>query len=514
MTRQGDYYRLLVYANRGCSNRHVSAEGFVVVILSWIKFTVVGAVLLGGPWLFGAWEMWWFWGFTAVICLGAILTGLQLILGRRNEAPLLSRQAVIVLLSMLPFVVYAIIRWSMADVFMSAERSVMLHLTAIIVGLEIIIGLNSRQRRLLFLMIFVNLLCLGIYGLVNHLVWKSTHVLWVPRYPQYAGRATGTYFCPDHFAGIMELLLCISLGGLFARRISGWIKIGCGIGVAVAVSGVVLSQSRGGMMTLVVIFAAAMVLGVAQWPKAVRWYLRLIAGSAALLMLIGMVMFGGSAVNRIATYGGGWGKAGREKLEVRSQKLEGGMQEVGEQAAAGRVEVMVLKAKVVLDALSRTSRGRMYGGAWRAWQSAPWFGIGPGMHQNLWPQFAATADGDREQGIWPTLTNDNFHSYEVHSDWLQLLEEYGAAGIALFIIPLGVICFFLVAGIRREEQIWRRGSEPDDEMQFVYVLGGILAVAAMGFHSFGDFNLQMPATVWVLAAMLALGVGGRTTNED
>jgi hypothetical protein len=478
-----------------------------VVILSWIKFAVIGAVLVLGPWMFGAWEMWWFWGFTAVICLGAVLTGLQMIFGGRNETPLLSRQAAIVLLSMLPFVVYAIVRWSMADVFMSAERSVLLHLTAIIVGLEIIIGLDSRQRRLLFLVILVNLLCLGIYGLVNHLGWDSTHVLWVPRYPQYAGRAMGTYFCPDHFAGIMELLLCISLGGLLARRISGWIKIGCGVGVAAAVSGVVLSQSRGGMMTLVVIFAGAMVWGVAQWPGAVRRNLRLIAGASALLLLIGMIQFGGSAVDRIAKYGGGWGKAGRAEIG-------GPGSEVGDREgkAQGRVEVMVLKAGVVLDALSRTSRGRMYGGARRAWQSAPWFGIGPGMHQNLWPQFAATADGDREQGIWPTLINDNFHSYEVHSDWLQLLEEYGTVGVVLFMIPLGVICFFLVVSIRREELQWRHGREPDDEMQFVYILSGLLALTAMGFHSFGDFNMQMPATVWILAAIPALGVGGRATD--
>jgi len=35
------------------------------------------------------------------------------------------------------------------------------------------------------------------------------------------------------------------------------------------------------------------------------------------------------------------------------------------------------------------------------------------------------------------------------------------------------------------------------------VLGGVLACVCMGFHSLGDFNLQIPATAWLLAAILA-----------
>ena len=76
----------------------------------------------------------------------------------------------------------------------------------------------------------------------------------------------------------------------------------------------------------------------------------------------------------------------------------------------------------------------MIGGAIRAWQAAPVWGVGAGMHQNIWPHVAASGDGDRGKGIWPTLVNDKFHSYEVHSDWIQLLEEYGLVGLILFLI--------------------------------------------------------------------------------
>jgi len=147
----------------------------------------------------------------------------------------------------------------------------------------------------------------------------------------------------------------------------------------------------------------------------------------------------------------------------------------------------------------------MYGGAVRAWRTAPVWGIGPGMHQNLWPHFAATGDGDRSAGKWPTLRNDSFHSYAVHSDWLQLCEEYGVVGLLLLLVPMGVVVGLLLAEIRREERArrcadWQElGSGHHD-----LTLSGTFALICMAFHSLGDFNLQMPATTWLLAALLAL----------
>jgi O-antigen ligase len=149
----------------------------------------------------------------------------------------------------------------------------------------------------------------------------------------------------------------------------------------------------------------------------------------------------------------------------------------------------------------------MIGGAIRAWHSSPVWGIEPGMHQNLWPHFSASADGDREKGIWPSLTNDEFHSYEVHSDWVQLLEEYGIAGFVLFLVPLTVAASIYRGGFGRARRVWvehRLGESPGPD--FGIMLAGFLALIAMGFHSLGDFNLQMPATTWLLAALVTLGL--------
>ena len=215
-------------------------------VLRWITFSSVGLAVLAGPWFFGAWEQWWFWPFVGVICVGLVSTGLRLALMPRLD---LSWSTVICLLLMLPFILYACIRFFMADVFMDAQRSLLLHVTGLCVAIEVLLGLSAQQRRYLFWCIFANLLLLGIYGLLNHVWFESKYVMWAPRYEQYAGRATGSYFCPDHFSGAMEILLCLSIGILTDRLRLGTTKSIAGIAAVVAIAGVVLSKSRGGGMT-------------------------------------------------------------------------------------------------------------------------------------------------------------------------------------------------------------------------------------------------------------------------
>ncbi len=449
------------------------------ITFRWLTFASVALATLLGPWFFGAWEVWWFWPFVAVISAGTLATGLRLVFSPAAVRAL-PPQIWLVMAATLPFLVYAGVRLCMTDVFMDAERSVLLHLSALAIAAQVILGLSRRRRHLVFWLVSANLLLLGLYGVINHLVCGSQHVLLAPRYEQYAGRATGSYFCPDHFAGAMELLLCLAIGVLADRGQGALMKWTAGIAAAVAVAGVVMSQSRGGGMTVVVILVAAMVWGVAQWPRAVRWNLRLIGVSSALLLLIGLWSYGGRYIERFASYGGV-----RDKGSVAQ----------------------------VAEALGRTCRGRMYGGAVRAWQTAPWLGVGPGLHQNLWPHFAPTSDSDPELGIWPTLPNDNFHSYEVHSDWLQLLEEYGLVGFVLFLIPFCMVFTFLAAAVSTTS--WERdaSSESPGNGAFTYAVGATLAVAAMTFHSLGDFNLQMPATTWVLATVVAIALGRCATKH-
>jgi O-antigen ligase len=459
-------------------------------ILAGAAFFLTAVVLFMAPWFFGAWEHWWFWPFAGGIFLAAFCFGVRLLLrataqGQADLPPIPSLwpgsvaewgTCSGVLAALLPFLVYAAVRGAMTDVFMDAERSVLLFLTPVLAGLLIAFNLTSRRRRVLFILLACNLVLLGLYGVVNHVLYGSRHVLWVQGYDSYVSdnRATGSYFCPDHFAGIMELALGAALGLILDRRRGVWTTL-AGVGVAaLAAAAVLLSKSRGGGLTVLVILGAASVWGFAQLERRQRWVRRAILLGLAGAIAVGVWFSGSGYVERFKHYfRPSWGES----------------------------------EMTLLERMQRRTRVRMIGGAMRAWRSNPVWGIGPGMHQNLWPHFAATEDGDREKGLWPSQTNHDYHSYEVHSDWVQFLEEYGIVGFMLFLVPLTLAGCIYQRGFARARRRWvefRRGERNGPD--FGVMLAGFLALVAMVFHSLGDFNLQMPATTWMLAALVTLGL--------
>ena len=462
-------------------------------ILLRVQFGLLCLPVLAGPWFFGSWEMWWFWPFTVCISGAAFVWAIRLIIRPWSEYGKLhfvSRPLSLFLLSMVPFFLYALVRSAQADVYMDAERSFLLFLTPVFVGILVALGFNEKQLRLMGLLIVVNLACLGLYGIINHAITGSSLVLWAPGYAQYykGGRATGTYFCPDHFAGIMELALCICLGWLFSRNKSWMWKISAAAVSLISLVCIVMSKSRGAGLTVIVLAIAALTWGFVQWPRQIRWYWRLMCGSLGLIFLVAFVFLGSAYIHRFLNYGGWRGTEGSVWQRANT---------------------------VVTEKLIKTSRGRMYGGAVRAWKSEPIWGIGSGMHKNLWPHFAASGDGDREAGVWPTIKNDHFHSYEVHSDWLQLLEEYGVVGFLLFLFPVVVLMRLFLRMMKKEENLYcTTESQRRERCYFPSALGGLLALICMIFHSLGDFNLQMPATTWVLAAIIAIPLGLVHLSEE
>jgi len=445
------------------------------------RFWLLAGVLVVGPWLFGAWEWWWFALLLVPIALAALLGGVALAL-RAPALPLraLGRAPHMIWISAAPFLVYAIARTLPAPVPMDAVKMLLIHLSAWTVGISVALGMTRGRQWLLWRILLWNLVLLAVYGIVNHALTGSEKVMWVAGYPQYyeAGRLGGTYFCPSHFSGVMELLLGMGLAGIASRatRRRGVYAAVCLLAVGV----IVATKTRGGGLTVLVMLVALIIWGPGEQRPLARWSWRAVAVSLVVLGLMAFAHIDTPFRQRFIDYFG----VGRSALPVREQ-------------------VRVL----LYERLPRTSRGRMFGGAWRAWQTAPWTGIGMGMHSAYWPFFAATDDGDRERGIWPTLTNENFHSYEVHNDWLQLLEELGMIGLALFLIPFGVVLRVLLRDRRQlcrgSPYEHRAGGDP----RLIPLLAGLLASVAMAFHSLGDFNLQMPATSWLLAALIAIPVG-------
>ena len=473
--------------------------------LQMAGFICISLVVLVSPWLFGAWEMWWFWPFAVLIFLATLIFALRLLLmgcvddkgpdlklrKRKTENAPITPTAIIFVLSAVPFLVYALICFLRAEVFMDAQRSFLLFLTPFLLAIHVTFGFSAAQRKALFTALAVNLCMLGLYGIINHLVDGSRLVLWEEGYPQYIrdSRATGSYFCPDHFSGIMELAFCLGLGLLLARGTGRRITLAGLAMLGIGAAGVVLSKSRGGGLTLLVVLAAALVWGVAQWRPARRWSWR--AGAALALSLALLVLWHSETtyVNRFKSYI---------------------MPTSAEPATARQTAAAAWKQ------VQRAPRARMIAAALRAWKEYPVFGIGPGMHQNLWPHYAPTQDGNRELGVWPSRLNNDFHSYEVHSDWVQLLEEYGLVGFSLVLLPAFVLFTLLALGVRRERRRCAAATDTptrEEGQRHAMLLGALFSFVALVFHSLGDFNLQMPATTWLLAALLAIPLSELTRQD-
>jgi len=462
--------------------------------LYWVTLGGTCLVLLLGPWCFGAWETWWFWPFVVVLSLSTAALGLRLLLvafGARDDAIAdglgAAKSLRSVLAAYVVFVVYAAVRSAQAEVHLDAERAFLLFLTPLLVAIQVVVGLETGHARWLLRAIFINLLLLALYGLVNHAVTGSRLVLWEPCYAEYEGRATGSYFCPDHYSGLCELLAALCLGVFFSRETRPSYRYLAVVSFLVAVAGIVLSQSRGGGLTLIVMLGAIFVCGMWQWPKGIRWYSRGAMASALGIMLIVTAALASPYLKRFQSY-------------VQTGK---------------RTQTFEERCDTAADSWLRTPRGRMISAAIRSWRTARVWGIGPGMHRHVWPHIAPTADGDRETNRWPTLTNHHFHSFEVHSDWVQLLQEHGLVGFALFLAATAAAAEFLLRAMRREMRAcetvhWVRPDNPDYDA----LLGGALAVLAMTFHSLGDFNLQMPATTWVFAAIVAIALRAATWGRE
>jgi len=471
---------------------------FADTVLSWAAFCCICVAVLMGPWLFGAYEMWWFWTFTLFLTAATLFSAVRMLMrgvagekgARSMAAPRAGgRAGAVIAASYVPFLIYALTACFRDTVYLDAERGWLLLLLPFLVALHVLYGAHSRQRFALFVLVVADLVLLGLYGVINHIVTRSHLVLWREGYEQYtdAVRATGSYFCPDHFSGIMEIGLGLGLGLLLTRGLrSGWKVLGGALGI-IGLAGVVLSKSRGGGLTVIVMLLAVLVWGLSQWRAVVRWCLR---GGILAAGLVGLVLFTQLArpyVARFMQYFDMDELRGRPALEMVARLARG---------------------------YTYSDRGLMVRGSLRAWQTAPVFGIGTGMHKHYWPHYGPTPDGDRELGIWPSVPNLTYQATRSHCDWVQLLEECGVVGFALFLVPFLAFTFPLLHAIRTRGLRTRRSGHEAEPMAHAIVLGGLLSFVAMSFHSLGDFNLRMPATGWLFGAIIALTVAAFPRREE
>lgn len=451
----------------------------------------IGALLVLSPWCFGSVEMWWFWPMTALLAAACFCSGAATLLPvLRDETSWADRfrhriptRAFVAFAAWLPMVVYALARTGIrtpgggALVWMEAERSLLLFITPLALALVMMLSSRGRSRRVLMTVVLVNAAVMAVYSLINHFVTDDRMILWVGANDfDYRGRLSAPFYCPNQAAAYFYIIASAFISGVFGKGAKARSVAVCVFGALLASAACALTLSRGGNAAFALALLIVLpVLGL----RGRRAWVRVVCGAfmvAAVVSAAFAVRYTDNPLmDRVKAHGiwRAWEESG----------------DFGE-----------FKDRFSDVFWHGFDRGWYIGSALRAWESSPVIGIGPGQHTHRWAQFAATPDGVKPENgdpatlKWPRLLNDGYHLYEVHSDWVQLLEEYGWIGVCLFL--LGLVCTFAV----------------------VVACNASVCVplfaAALVFHSFVDFSLQMPAVVWLAAFFTAEAVlGFRETDE-
>ena len=538
----------------------------LILLFHKLAFFCVCGVAILGPWAFSAWEMWWFWPIALLLFAGVLFAGvgsiIEMIINSSygDTAPevgyfIFGKRKLVMLISIIPFIAYAIVRFVFHTdtqhqfVYMDGERSLLLFITPVLLAVTMLLVCTRKRLVWLCFAILINMFLVAIYSIINHYVTNDTLVLWfeVPRSMWYGGRASGVFFCPNHLSAFMNFGILFTVALLLTPRKKGvdskqvlWLNILATTVLPFLLWANVLTLSRGGMASLFV----ALVVGLSIFGfsnvkplKRIGIILGVIISAVLLLVLIF------STENII-----------HERCKKHGfYRL---MTEESEQSFGERLHETFWYG---------FDRGWYIGSALRAWESNPVWGIGPGQHSSRWGEFAATPDGTREPFKAPKMRNDGYHLYEVHSDWTQLLEEYGIVGIVLFIIPMLTIFGGLINAKRQALKDLRTHSEShstrrkyidentsieahhkanDDSLDenideaaldnneehhhkhhrkhrkteygfatlttpaefkiaAALPLAALLMCICMIFHSIGDFSFQIPTIVWTFAIFIA-----------
>lgn len=290
--------------------------------------------------------------------------------------------------------------------------------------------LRSSQARTIAVVLAFYGFAIAAFSLLQG-VAPNGKLYWL-RQPTMGGAIYGPYVNHNHYAGLMELLVPIPLVLSLSRLASEKERIAAGIGAAIMVATVFLSQSRGGMIAIFVelVIFAAILLHQRAFVGQKKGRRMAINAAAFLLVLVSLLTWlgGRQLISRVSSI----------STETHTE-LTGGM---------------------------RLSIDR---DAFHMFRIKPVLGWGLGTFPTVYPQFRSFYT--------------NFFVNEAHNDYLQLLCEMGMLGF-------GTMIWFLIVLYRRAIP---KTTNWMSEVSGAVTLSCILGTTGILVHSVLDFNLQIPA---------------------
>ncbi len=272
-------------------------------------------------------------------------------------------------------------------------------------------------------------------------------------HPRGAGTtATGTYVNPNHFGGLLEMAIPLTVGLLIARTphfpqhldwrkrvvlLANWLfsrNIWLYLYLMTMITALLYTKSRGAVLSLAVaaavVFVSAMMFRRSTGRKASQLTVLVISITAGLWL--------------------------------------GGQQIVSTLEREGIGSHREMHRETALQAIA----------------DYPVFGFGPGNWRHIYMMYQ-----NPEKYYKLIITH-------AHNDYLELLAEQGAIGFIIFGSAVLIALGTMIGGLRRRRDPLMRGV----------LYGCVTATISLLIHALVDFNFHIPATAAWFSVILAMGL--------
>lgn len=317
---------------------------------------------------------------------------------------------------------------------------------------------DAKQRTLLIATLLA--LALG-HAFVGAIQFRNGDnfmpISWLRRV-DYEWRASGFYICPNHLAGLVEVLGVLGLSIVCWSRWRTWVKLLVAYTVVICYVALVLTASRGGYLSAGVslIVFAILSLSVVRQKRGSLFAKALGIGLVVAILLGVSVTFAVKSSHFLS-------HRAQNTFDVNNMRLD------------------------------------LWKGALRQWALSPVVGTGSATYLYYGRLFRT--DRVQEDPIY------------THNDYLQLLAEYGLVGAAGMLLFLGV---HLTCGLRNFARLGPRRvalSQLLPSNALALNIGALAAVGSYLAHSVVDFNLHIPGNVLLMAFVFGLVANDGVVRE-
>lgn len=146
----------------------------------------------------------------------------------------------------LAFTGYAAWSYSHADIEYVARQEILRILLYATVFFAVVDNLNRQEHSQIIVMVLIFSAMVNSFYAIYQFFTDSQTILTMPKAPMYKGRASGTYGCPNHLAGYLEMILPIALALTITGRFKPLSKVFIAYAAVVILGGIGVTISRGG----------------------------------------------------------------------------------------------------------------------------------------------------------------------------------------------------------------------------------------------------------------------------